>query len=55
MPTEAKRAKVAELVTAFSASPSAIVAEHRGLTVAELGRIRGELRGKGISYTVVKN
>ena len=55
MPTEAKQAKVAELVAAFRASPSAIVADHRGLTVADLGRIRGELRGKGISYTVVKN
>ena len=55
MPTEAKRATVAELVEAFSASTSAIVADHRGLTVADLGRIRGELRGKGISYTVVKN
>ena len=51
MPTEAKQATVAELVAAFAASRSAIVADHRGLTVADLGRIRGELRGKGISYT----
>ena len=55
MPTEAKQAAVAELVAAFAASGSAIVADHRGLTVAELSRIRGELRGKGISYRVVKN
>ena len=55
MPTEAKQAKVAALAAAFAASRSAIVADHRGLTVADLGRIRGELRGKGISYTVVKN
>ena len=55
MPTEAKQAAVAELVAAFAASSSAIVADHRGLTVAELSRIRGELRGKGISYRIVKN
>jgi large subunit ribosomal protein L10 len=55
MPTEAKEAKVAELVEVFSAASSAVVATHSGLTVAELGRIRSELRGKGISYRVVKN
>lgn len=55
MPTEAKRATVAELVEAFSAAESAVVAAHGGLSVAELGRIRSELRGKGISYRVVKN
>ena len=55
MPTEAKQATVAELVEVFSASSSAVVATHSGLTVAELGRIRSELRGKGISYRVVKN
>jgi large subunit ribosomal protein L10 len=55
MPTEAKRATVAELVEAFSTASSAVVASHSGLTVAELGRIRSELRGKGISYRVVKN
>ena len=55
MPTEAKRATVAELVEVFSATPSAVVATHSGLTVAELGRIRNDLRSKGISYRVVKN
>lgn len=55
MPTEAKRAAVAELAELFSGISSAIVADHRGLTVAELGRIRAELRGKGITYRVVKN
>lgn len=55
MPTEAKRATVAELVEAFSTASSAVVATHSGLSVAQLGRIRTELRGKGISYRVVKN
>jgi large subunit ribosomal protein L10 len=55
MPTEAKRATVAELVEAFSNSPSAVVSDYRGLTVSEIGRVRRELREKGISYRVVKN
>ena len=55
MPTEAKRATVAELTEAFSASPGAIVSEYRGLTVSDLTRVRRELREKGVSYTVVKN
>ena len=55
MPTEAKRATVAALVRAFSNSPSAVVSDYRGLTVSEIGRVRRELREKGISYRVVKN
>ena len=55
MPTEAKRATVAELVEAFSNSPSAVVSDYRGLTVSDIGRVRRELREKGISYRVVKN
>ena len=55
MPTEAKQATVAELVEAFSASPAAIVSDYRGLSVSVLAKIRRELRGKGISYRVVKN
>ncbi len=55
MPTEAKRATVAELSEAFSNSRSAVVTDYRGLTVSELGRVRRELREKGISYRVVKN
>jgi large subunit ribosomal protein L10 len=55
MPTEAKRATVAELTEAFSGSKGAIVSEYRGLTVSDLSKIRRELRQKGVSYTVVKN
>jgi large subunit ribosomal protein L10 len=55
MPTEAKRAQVAELVEVFSASQAAIVSDYRGLTVTEIGKVRRELRGKGITYRVVKN
>lgn len=55
MPTEAKRATVAELTEAFSASAGAIVTEYRGLTVADLSKVRRELRAQGVSYRVVKN
>jgi large subunit ribosomal protein L10 len=55
MPTEAKRATVAELTEAFSGSKGAIVSEYRGLSVSDLGKVRRELREKGVSYTVVKN
>ena len=55
MPTEAKRAKVAELDRGFSGSKGAIVSEYRGLTVADLSKVRRDLREKGVSYTVVKN
>jgi len=55
MPTEAKRATVAELTEAFSASKGAIVSEYRGLTVSDLSRIRRDLREKGVTYRVVKN
>lgn len=55
MPTEAKRAKVAELVEVFSKSSAAVVSDYRGLTVSDIGKVRRELRDKGISFRVVKN
>ena len=55
MPTEAKRATVAELTTLIQASPSSIVADYRGLKVSEIGAVRRSLREKGIHYRVVKN
>jgi large subunit ribosomal protein L10 len=55
MPTEAKQAMVAELTDALSGSAAAIVSDYRGLTVSDIGKVRRELRGKGITYRVVKN
>ena len=55
MPTEAKRQEVAELTELLSGSSSAIVADYRGLTVADMGAVRRTLRDQGISYRVVKN
>lgn len=55
MPTEAKRATVAQLKDAISGSNAAIVADYRGLSVADLQAIRRSLRSSGISYRIVKN
>jgi large subunit ribosomal protein L10 len=55
MPTEAKRATVAELREEIAGSQAAIVADYRGLTVGELATIRRALREQGIRYRVVKN
>lgn len=55
MPTEAKRATVAELTAILEASTSSIVADYRGLKVSEVSAVRRSLREKGIGYHVVKN
>jgi large subunit ribosomal protein L10 len=55
MPTEAKRATVAELTEALTNSSATIVADYRGLSVADLGAVRRALREQGITYRVVKN
>ena len=55
MPTEAKRAAVAELREQLAGSRTLIVSEYRGLTVREIGEIRRSLRKQDVSYRVVKN
>lgn len=55
MPTEAKQAAVAELVELFKTAEYSIVSDHRGLSVADLLKVRRELREKGIDYRVIKN
>lgn len=55
MPTEAKVATVAQLKEELAAGGPAIVADYRGLTVAELTAMRRSLREQGIRYRVVKN
>jgi len=55
MPTEAKKAKVAALKKELSAANATIVADYRGLTVADIGAVRRALRSNGITYRVVKN
>ena len=55
MPTEAKQAAVAELVELLRETETTIVSDHRGLSVADLLKVRRELREKGISYRIIKN
>jgi large subunit ribosomal protein L10 len=55
MPTEAKKAAVAELKEIISASQATIVADYRGLSVSEISTVRRALREQGITYRVVKN
>jgi len=55
MPTQAKQAAVAELVELFRDTDTTIVSDHRGLSVADLSKVRRELREKGISYRIIKN
>lgn len=55
MPTEAKRATVAELKELISGSEATIVADYRGLSVSEISAVRRSLREQGITYRVVKN
>lgn len=55
MPTQAKQAAVAELVELFRETDTTIVSDHLGLSVADLSKVRRELREKGISYRIIKN
>jgi large subunit ribosomal protein L10 len=55
MPTEAKQAAVAELVELFTETDTAIVSDHRGLSVADLLKVRRELHTNNIQYRVIKN
>ncbi len=55
MPTEAKKATVAELKNELSNAKAMIVADYRGLTVSDISAVRRNLRGEGITYRVVKN
>jgi len=55
MPTEAKKATVAELKDELSNAKAMIVADYRGLTVSDISAVRRNLRGEGITYRVVKN
>ena len=55
MPTEAKRATVAELREDLANSRTMIVSEYRGLKVKEIAEIRRALRKQDVTYRVVKN
>ncbi len=55
MPTEAKQAAVAELVELLKETDATIVSDHRGLSVADLLKVRRELSAKDIQYRIIKN
>ncbi len=55
MPTENKRARVAEIKDRFNAAAGIIMADYRGLTVKELEELRGRLRALGADVKVYKN
>jgi large subunit ribosomal protein L10 len=55
MPTEAKKATVAELREELAKARTMIVSEYRGLTVREIAEIRRALRRQEVTYRVVKN
>lgn len=50
-----KEAAVSELQEKFSKSQSVILADYRGLNVAEVTELRKKLREAGVEYKVVKN
>jgi large subunit ribosomal protein L10 len=55
MPTARKETAVQELRDQLAASQNLFLTDYQGLTVAEITRLRGELRKDGNTYSVVKN
>ncbi len=55
MPTEAKRAAVADLAGRLGRASIAIATDFSGLTVNEMTELRRRLREAGVEYKVVKN
>jgi len=52
---EQKKAVVAEVAEVARSAHSAVAAEYRGLTVAEMTRLREQARGAGVYLKVVRN
>lgn len=52
---EQKQQVVSEIAEKLTASPSTIVVDYRGLTVAEVTELRKQLREAGIEFKVYKN
>ena len=50
-----KKAVVSEAVQIFSAAEAAVLAEYRGLSVAQITELRSEARINGVDIRVVKN
>ena len=52
---EQKQAAVAQLVETLKNSPSGVLVDYKGITVADDTKLRAELRKGGVQYRVVKN
>jgi large subunit ribosomal protein L10 len=55
MPTAKKEATIDELRDRIANAPNLFLTDYVGLTVAEITKLRGELRKDGTTYAVVKN
>jgi large subunit ribosomal protein L10 len=55
MPTQRKIDAVAELADRIGRSTLAVATAYLGLTVAEMGALRRQLRGAGVELRVIKN
>ncbi len=52
---EQKKAMVADLADKFSRAASGVLVKYEGITVDDDTKMRAELRGAGVEYTVIKN
>jgi len=50
-----KKQIVADLAQTFRSSSAGVLVDYKGISVAEDTKLRAELRGAGVQYTVVKN
>ena len=55
MPTPQKAQQIDELAERFERSQLTVIANYRGLTVAQLQELRGNLRGANAEFSVAKN
>ncbi|HVN68562.1 MAG TPA: 50S ribosomal protein L10 [Candidatus Binatia bacterium] len=55
MPTARKEAAIEKLAERLAGAKSLFLTDYAGLTVAEITKLRGELRKDGNTYAVVKN
>lgn len=55
MPTAEKQQTITELAGLMKKSAMMVLTDYRGMTVAELGDLRRQMRAKGMEYHIAKN